>query len=385
MVMKQSVLALLVVCSLVVVVLSGAPTPAVAAGEDEAPVHASRMRATSHFQEFYFDRKTLDTGECVPLPEAEVTAYIGQRYADGKVLSTSWLDSYNLFRACCRLADRYPMESEKRRHWLNIALQAARKVFELNPQDTEVCFTTSLYAIRDVWFCDELLRLVLGMPNETKAEKALKYFNMANVLRPKGEFELGLEFARKAAKLYPKDEEILHQLLWFEKAQKKTDEAIETAKSLCDVEDAGGSECAELYLSVKCDVELGNLHLARGDRQEANQYYSDAWPKIERMYSLCKGYAWSKVERNECATGLGVIALAKGDADSALLWLKRSIDEDAPKDFLKYSGYDLRLVKALISKGLAPGECKRYLEAASSVGQEYQRAAAKRLLLEMCR
>ncbi|HUT03928.1 MAG TPA: hypothetical protein VM163_08575 [bacterium] len=379
MVMRQSVLGLLVVSCLVVVVLSGVAPCALAAAE-ESPVDTSHLRALGHASEFYFDRTMLDTGETALFPEADVVAYVGERYADGKVLSTSWLDSYNLFRACCHLANRYPAESDQRRHWLTVAVQAASKCFELDPQDAEVCFTISLYVIRDVWFCDELIRLVLAMPSQSNAAKALKYYNVANVLRPKGEFSQGLRLSRAAAQLYPKDSSILHQLRWFQKAQNRTDQAIETTKSLCDVEDAEGSECTELYLSVKCDVELGDLRLARGDRREAYQYYSDAWPKIERMYSVCEGYAWLKVRRNECATGLGVIALAEGDVDSALLWLKRSYDADAPKGFLKYGGYDLRLVKELISKGLAQDECKRYLEAGSSVGQEYQRAAAKRLL-----
>jgi len=95
---------------------------------------------------------------------------------------------------------------------------------------------------------------------------------------------------------------------------------------------------------------------------------------------MCEGYPWANVEQNQCATGLGLIALAEGDLDSALLWLRRSIDEDAPKGFLKYRGYDLRLVKELIRKSLAQGDCKRYLEAASSLGPEEHRAAAKRFL-----
>ncbi len=381
MVLRQSVLGLIVMCCLFVGAFS-VVAPCLAEAEEEAPVYTRQLSALSHASEFFFDIQRLGVGtkETILLPEAEVVAYIGEWYADGKVLSTSWLNSYNLFRACCQLADRYPTESEQRRHWLGVAVQAASKCFEQNPQDTEVCFTTSLYGIEDVWFCDELLRLVLAIPNESNAAKALKYYNIANVLRPKREFQLGLEFSRKAAKLYPKDGNILHQLLWFEKAQKNIDRAVEAAELLCSIEEAGSSECDELYLSVKCDVELGNLHLARRDKEEANQYYSNAWPNIERMHSVCEGYPWANVEQNECATGLGVIALGEGDLDSALLWLERSIDEDAPKGFLKYSGYDLRLVKELIRKGLAEGDCKRYLEAASSVGQEHHRAAAKRLL-----
>jgi len=379
MITRQSILGLIVMCCLLVGAFSMV-APCLAEAEEEAPVHASRMRAIIHFREFYFDREMLETQETVLFPEADVVAYIGEQYADGSVLSISWLDSYNLFRACCQLANRYPAENERRRHWLGVAGQAASKCFELDPQDTEVCFTTSLYGIEDVWFCDELLRLVLAMPSQSDAAKALKYYNVANVLRPKGELSLGLKFSRAAAGLYPEDEEIVHQLLWFEKAQKNIDRAVEAAKLLCSIEEAGSSECDELYLSVKCEVELGNLHLARGDKEDANQYYSNAWPNIERMHSMCEGYPWANVEQNECATGLGLIALAEGDLDSALLWLGRSFDEDAPKGFLKYSGYDLRLVKELIRKGVAQGDCKRYLEGASSVGPEEHRAAAKRLL-----
>ena len=319
------------------------------------------------------------------MTDEEVESYIAARYSDGEVTAEDWLQSYNLFSACIWLAYKNREKPEERRHWLSIALDAARKNLHYDCLNTEVVSDASRefesredFAPDRAWFFGRLTDAYREHLKGDERQRAITLYNIGIALSEKGDLALAKQAFESAHRLFPGDNTILRRL-------KETFEELgDYAAALATLDKIGWTLKEEDMNSINGlanaaanGINAGNLCLLLKEIKNAQKVFERALAYLHRFETQ---YAEQSVVReaksgiprknpadinarhvNQCATGLGLCALAKGDRKTAVAWFKESFVNSR---YMGFKGYDLRLVKELMKDPSLRKLCIGYLQLA---------------------
>jgi len=311
------------------------------------------------------------------LTDEEITRFIEQRYVDAKVETKDWFDSSLLFDAACSLASGEADAGERSR-LLMIALKAAEKTIQQNPDNIEIALTASRMKPVDKWFCGIVLRLIES-PGASFKYQAIRQYDIYRL-----QLALGNKKAAKAAiedayTLCPKDVIIRNAVIKLRTEMKDFAGAAEAVK---EEEMTPTDSMWAISAEATRAQRLGDIHLKEGRLDKARSELLKAWDALDRLQKKKEelgfvGVPIVDLSRNRCATSLGLIALKQGDVQRARRWLKASLTFDM---FMAYKGYDMRLVKKAVSVPALKPECIEYLKAASVLGTDQMKDAAFAML-----
>ncbi len=325
----------------------------------------------------------------------QTLAYVMARVKDMRPATDNWHDSAELFRAAYSLAMKCPKEQDgARQQWIKLALAAARRSLAQDPDSTYLSFwcvlnggpELSRTAGLDPQVRDGLVALYKSYEKQS-AFPALHLFNIYCVLNAAGDQKGARDALEDAYLLCPKDSAITSQLKGLREEMGDVSGAQQISPG--SVTDALLVDHPSNTLSDFADQKLGLAENAfgRGRMTEAKQNFEKVWSALERIDQLRQKegavpFPETGLMRNNCATGLGLIAIGRGDTEGALVWLKRS---DAKGMWLENIGYDLRLARKLSTVPSARQLLIPYLQKASRWGLPKSKEDAKQLLNQIQR
>lgn len=338
------------------------------------------------------------------MTDEEVEMYIAARYSNGEVTAEDWLQSFNLFEACMWLAYKNQEKPEERKHWLSMALDAARRNLQYDCLNSEIVSTASRefeskedFAPDRDWFFGRLADLYRDHLEGDERQRAITLHNIGKTLSEKGDLSLAKEAFLSAHQLFPEDNIILRSL-------KETYEALGDHVAAIDALGKIGWTLKEedmrsingLVNAAINAINAGDLYFLLNDVDNAEKLLKHAWAYLnhfdieyaeqsaiwESEYGIPRRDPTDMNARyyNKCATGLGLCALARGDLKRAVVLFKESF---VSSKHMVFDGYDLRLVKELMKDPALRKLCISYLQLALEPNFNPNREEAMALLAEL--
>lgn len=335
-----------------------------------SPVFSSFDRGTDTYKQWFRGTKTED-GKTVEMTDAELEAYIEERFENGKPSSDNWLDAFNLFIACLIRVEDRDSPKEDGRKWRGMAVAAAETCLNHDPMDVQIGLWAGKCAKDDKWFRDQLLAIYQKKLDGSQEERAAALFSIGAILDRAEDHDLALEAYAAAHSLYPDDKLISG---WLQRCQENLGEYEASLKTLNKGnKDVDMDSRPSLMNEVRRRLEEAELLMKMNRDQKAQETLQAAWQMLERMQALGAEEGDLAVQLNQCATLLGLLALNSGDRDKAVEWFKQSFHEGW---FSKFAGLDLRLVEKLMSDPSLRKLCEQYLRTAYDVIYKGDKSAA---------
>ncbi len=329
------------------------------------------------------------------LTKEELHAFVMARVKDMRPVTDNWFDSAELFWAAYSLAIKCPEgEDDARQQWIKLALAAARRSLKQDPNNTHLarwCVLASGPRLQRIHNLDPQVSQVLvalyKSYEKTSLYPALHLYNIYCVLDATGDQKGARDALEDAYTLCPKDLVIVLELRSLR-------------EEMGDVSGAAEIEIVRGSFFIRQDTPIVNLVPFARDKlalaqeayrvgriAEAKRNFDKVWSALDKVKKLWRKKHKNVVPetglmRNKCATGLGLIAIGRGDTEGALEWLKKS---DAKGMWLEKIGYDLRLARKLSTVPSAREAVIAYLEKASSWGLPKSKEDAKQLLNQIQR
>jgi len=337
--------------------------PALAEAPDPTltPVRASCYKRMDTYRDCFYGWKVED-GKEREMTDAEIEAYINDRFDDGKPTTETWLDTYNLFRACSiRAGDkRTPRDDSKQ--WREMSLTAARTYFEQDPMGSLIAPWAAKYCKNEKWFLDRLLAMYEAKLSAPPDERAVALYNIGRLLDGAGEYALAIEAYASARSLFPEDSYIKDSL---KRSQEKAGDYEASLKTLNkDKKPVDKESGPSIMKEARRNLEAAELLMKMGRDEKAQQTLEATWRMFGEAAALGMKEQHMANPLNQCATLLGLLALKNGDREKAIEWLKESFHEGP---FSMFTGLDLRLVEKLMSDPSLHKLCERYLRLAYDV------------------
>jgi len=343
---------------------------------EETPVGGAHIKMT----EFAFmqrpDWKKADTDQ--------IAAYICHRYRDGSPTTRSWFDSAELFRAAYVLALRYPVASEDRRKWQHIALVAAKRSISQDPETIYIAFDCVLdLKAGDKYLCSKLVE-VFEDTLATASHPAIPLFSIYCVYSTIGDTDCARDALEYAYQLCPKDALVAGHIV----RSRRDDGQVSRAREVVFGRDSGATSAEEtlrLASLAQNDQAIAEQYVTEDNPEEARKALERAWSNLQRIRELRRGGnivipPTLCLQRNRCATDIGLIVYDRGNPAQAIHWLKASLT-DGP--FVKMLGYDLRLAEKLMRNPSERDMVIRYLEVARKCGPMHINVRASKLLQDL--
>lgn len=313
--------------------------------------------------------------------DEDFEAFIEKHYVGQQVTTEDWFDSTLLFEASCVFAEDKKDDAEARARLLMIALKAAERSLKQNPDAIEVSQAASRMEPVDEWFCGTLLRLI-EHPDTAFKYPAIRQYNIYNLQKALGDQKAAGAAIEDAYTTCPKDVVIQNAVREMRTDAKDFSGAIEV------VEADDGKPTLEIWdISHQATnaQRMGDIYLKAGELDKASTELLKAWDTLDRLQEKKEDLAFVGVpivemSRNRCATGLGLIALQKGDLEETRRWLNASLTQDM---FMEYKGYDMRLVKKTAAISALKPESIEYLKAASILGTDKMKDDAFAMLRKL--
>ena len=272
-------------CLVLLMILLQIATPALSDSPTSAssPVDASGSRIFETCKEWFYGMVTKD-GKEVEMTDAELEAYINERFRDGKPTTETWLDTYNLFRACSiRAGDKREPRQDSRR-WREMSLAAAGTCLEQDRLDVQIAPWAAKYCKDEGWFCDRLLAMYQERLDGPPEQRAAALYNIGVVLEGTGNYALASEAYASAHNLFPDDPEILY---WLQRCQKEQGDYEASLKTLNESEKpVDVTSCASLMSEVRRKVEAGELLMKMGKDEKALQILEATWRMLGEAVAL---------------------------------------------------------------------------------------------------
>ncbi len=343
---------------------------------NETPVGGAHIKMT----EFAF----MERPDWEKANADEIAAYIQQRSANGSPTTDNWFESAELFRAAYVLAKRLPVSSEDRRRWLDVALAAAQRSIKQDSETVYLGFDCVLdMEPADEYLCARLLKL---FEDElvVASRPAIPLFNIYCLHRAAGNADCATIALERAYQLCPKDPLVGAQVIRSRTDAGQVPQAMQAVLAQ-DFAGAVNDPTVKLALLADKEEKIAELDLLGGDRVKAQEHYQNAWSSLEEIAQLQRAGQIVIppavcLQRNRCATSLGLLWFEKGNIGQATAWLKSSSTDG---EFLRMMGYDLRLAEKLAGEPSAKEEVIRYLEVARACGPEHAKTRADKLLQDL--
>ena len=315
----------------------------------------------------------------------EKSAYVLSRVVDGEVLSSSWVESVQIFRKAYMLSTAAATDSQEGRRWRDIAFGAARRCFCQKPEAV-MLMALCVWKL-DAWgiaaadreFCARLAELVEAQVREF-GHPAVAWYTLSLLEEAAGDPGAAKAAMEEAYACSPDDAIVRHRTM----ALRLRYGDYFGAEQLVRRGVAASSSEGIWAVVGKANraYEIGEVMLAKGDLIGAGAAFAQGWALGEELLRLREQRQMvivpaAELTLHRCATGLGLVCLAQGDVEGARLWLSASL---TPHPFLDALGYDLRLVAALVDRGEAQRECMAFLRAVSSAGPPRRAQEATALL-----
>ena len=301
------------------------------------------------------------------LSATEALRYIREREANGVPTTGHWFESAELFRAAYALARRYPEGSKQRQRWLQFAIAAARRSLRQDGDNIYLAYWCILTGelgkprrLQDALVCRELESEFTDRLRTTMFP-ALQLFNIYCVRKAMGDVEGARVALEDAYVLCPRDSMIAGELKSLREEMGDKAGADQIVLKLDYSKFA--SPQIRLLGEARKRIEIAEEAYRKGKLDEVLRNAREGWRLLQRASELLAGRPSKRVPTfglcvNRCATLMGLCALDRGEVQVSLEWLSRSLSDDM---FLPICGYDLRLVRRLVSEPPAGGACARYL------------------------
>ncbi|MCD6326429.1 hypothetical protein J7M28_02595 [bacterium] len=131
-------------------------------------------------------------------------------------------------------------------------------------------------------------------------------------------------------------------------------------------------------------MDRAKVFLAAGDFDKTLLHGQKSWEALGGMEAKWRDMGIKDMSvglnRNKCATAMGLAAFQKGDVKGATKWLKASLMDG---QFVIMLGYDLRQAEQLVHEPSAREDVIRYLEVARLHGPDETNPEAEKLLLSI--
>ena len=325
--------------------------------------------------------------------DEDFLAYISERYKDGQVTAENWLETENLFDAALFYARKKNNDPDIRRECLEIALKAAAQSLDLDLMNTQVSGelwrlydgdSDDIFRKEEGWFCDQIVDLYKRKLGATDYENALTLYNIGEVLKAKGDYELAAKAYASSHALFPKD---LAPACELRDIQMKLGDWQGALATLADLEAAERElPGAELSLGQTAS-DAGEAYLNLGMYEEAKRSLMLALDYVHRAVAQMEEDGDDQASKklapylNRCTTSLGLVALAMGDRDKAIKWFEESFVVNS--QHMALEGYDLRLVKELMKDPSLRILCISYLQLALEAKMTKTEDEVKALLAQL--
>ncbi len=326
-----------------------------------SPVYDSYFRSLHTHEDWFYGWKAED-GKEIEMTDAELEAYINDRFRDGVPLTETWLETYNLFRACSIRAGDKRTPREDNRSWREMSLAAAKTYLKQDPTGRRIAPWAAKYCKDEKWFLDRLLTMYEARLDGPPEERAVALYNIGTLLDGAGEYALAIEAYASAHSLFPEDSHIKDSL---QRSQEKAGDYEASLKTLNkDKEPVDRDSRFSIMKEARRNLEAAELLIKMGSNEKAQQTLEATWRMFGEAAALGMKPEHMAIQLNQCATLLGLLALENGDRKKAIEWFKESFHEGP---FSMFSGLDLRLVEKLMSDPSLRKLCERYLRLAYDV------------------